>query len=249
MRPGMRAVPRALLILIFSFSALLCVADEVTQNITSVVLEDFDQPDRVSWIVRGSKFSTKDYPQQNLVRAWPDALHGRNKENKDYYVLGVHGKFDRSAYNYVELVPAKKGSDGKLEPTTIMFQGRAQSIDMWVWGAGFNYYMEAHLRDFQGVDHVLSLGELNFVGWKNLSAIIPGNIPQARRTIPKFQGLELTSLVIWTRPSEKVDDFYFFVDQIKIVTDIFETRFDGDNLADIDSLNELWSAGAKSGGK
>lgn len=245
MRPGMRAVPRVILILIFSFIAALCVADEVTANVTSVVLESFDELGKTNWMVRGSKFATDDYPQMSMVRTWPDALYGRNKENKDYYSLGVHAKFDRKAYNYVEIIPAAKGSDGKLTPSTLMIPGKVQSIDMWVWGANFNYYMEVHVRDYMGVDHVLPLGDLKFIGWKNLSAHVPGNVPQSRNTVPKFQGLEITSIVIWTRPDERVDDFYLFLDQVKVLTDIFVTRFDGDTLADMDTLNELWAAGAK----
>jgi hypothetical protein len=245
MRPSMRAVSRAILILIFSFTAALCVADELTRNITSVLLESFDEPGKTSWMVRGSKFATEDYPQMSMLRAWPDALFGRNKEDKDYYVLGVHGRFDRKAYNYVEIIPAKKGSDGKLEPTTLMIPGKAQSIDMWVWGANFDYYMEVHARDYMGVDHVLPLGDLKFIGWRNLNATIPGSVPQSQNTVPKFQGLEITSIVVWTRPNERVDDFYVFIDQIKVITDIFVTRFDGDTLADMDTLNQLWAAGAK----
>jgi hypothetical protein len=34
-----------------------------------------------------------------------------------------------------------------------------------------------------------------------------------------------------------------FLDDLKVLTDLFETRFDGDELADPDYLNELWSAG------
>jgi hypothetical protein len=247
MRPGMRAVPRVVLILIISFTAALIMAEEITKNITSAILESFDQPDTASWIVQGSKFATKDFPQMSLVRVWPDALMGKNKENKDYYALGVHAKFDRMAYNYIEIIPAKKGSDGKLVQSTLSIPGRARSIDLWVWGANFNYYMEAHVRDFQGVDHVLPLGDLKFIGWRNLSADIPGSIPQSRNTIPKYQGLEITEFVVWTRPTEKVDDFYVFLDQVKVLTDLFETRFDGDNLADTETLNDLWKAGAQAG--
>jgi hypothetical protein len=245
MRPGMRAVPRVILILIFTFAASLLVADETMRNVTSFVLESFDEPAKTDWIVQGSKFTTKDYPQLSIVRAWPDALVGRNKENKDYYALGVHGKFDRVGYNYIEIIPAKKGSDGKLEHSSLVIPGRARAIDVWVWGANFNYYLEVHVRDYQGVDHVLPLGDLNYIGWRNLSVEVPGSIPQARSTVPRYQGLEIVSFVLWTRPNAKVNDFYIFLDQIKVLTDMLETKFDGDNLADEDTLNQLWAAGAK----
>jgi hypothetical protein len=245
MRPGMRAFPRRIFTLFFFFTAALIVADETTLNLASVVLDGFDQPDKSLWIVQGSKFATPDYPQTIYVKTWPDALFGKNKDNKDLYAIGIHGKFDRKAYNYIEIIPAKKGTDGKLAPNPIQIPGRLKSIDLWVWGSNYNFYMDVHLRDFQGVDHTLRLGDLTYAGWKNLFADIPGSIPQSRKYIPRFQGLELTEFVIWTRPDERVDDFYIFLDQVKVLTDMFESRFDGDNLADLDTLNQLWSSGVQ----
>jgi hypothetical protein len=48
-----------------------------------------------------------------------------------------------------------------------------------------------------------------------------------------------------TAPDEKVDDFYFFVDELNVLTDLSVTRFDGEELADPDTLNALWQQGNK----
>ncbi len=244
MRPGRRSLLGAMLVLLLISPAALVAADEYTTNLVPAVLDGFDDPAKSLWIVQGSRFATDGYPQSTLVRAWPDALFGRNKENKDHFALGIHAKFDRKGYNAIKIIPAKK-ENGKLVPSPLLIPGRAKTMDLWVWGSNYNYYMDLHLRDYQGVDHVITLGDLTFQGWRNLTAIIPGSIPQARRHIPRYQPLELTELVIWTRPTESVDDFYVFLDQVKVLTDMFETRFDGDNLADEDTLNQVWSAGAK----
>lgn len=247
MRPGMRAFPRMPLSLLFFFSAALLVAQVNVANLASVVLDSFDQPDKSFWIAQGSNFVTQGYPQIGYIRTWPDALFGKNKDNKDLFALGVHGKFDRKGYNFVEIIPAKKDSSGKLVPSTMPIPGKAKAIDLWVWGSNYDFYLDVHVRDFQGVDHVLRLGDLLYAGWRDLSVDIPGSIPQSRRYIPSYQGLEITEFVIWTRPTEKVDDFYVFLDQIKVLTDEMVERFDGDNLADMDTLNQLWTAGAQSG--
>lgn len=244
MRPSLRVISRTILTLLLFFTAALILADETARNLVAVVLDSFDEPDKSVWIVKGSKFITEGYPEQSFVKTYPEALFGKNKENKVYSALGIHGKFDRKAYNYVELIPAKKDKDGKLVPSPLPIPGIAKAIDLWVWGSNYNYYMEVHVRDFMGVDHVLPMGNMLYAGWRNLSTDIPGSIPQTRRYIPRFQGLELTEFVIWTRPDEKVDDFYVFVDHVKVLTDMFIARFDGDDLADLDTLNQLWSAGA-----
>jgi hypothetical protein len=245
MKPGLRAVFLTTLPLLLLLCTVLAVADEVTVNLQSKVIASFDDPDGTQWIVQGSKFVTKDFPQAMTVRTWPDSLYGRNPEQKNLFALGIHSRFDRKGYNYIEIIPARKGSDGKLAPAPLALSGRVRSLDLWVWGSNFNYTMDVHLRDFEGVDRVLHMGSLNYPGWKNLSVGITGNIPQSRRYIPRFQALDLTKFVIWTTPTEKVDDFYVFLDEVKILTDLFESRFDGDNLADPKTLDQLWAQGTK----
>ena len=246
MRPGLRVFLGTVLGVALLFTATLATADELTQTITSKNLATFDDPATSgNWIVQGSKYATKDYPQMQVVRAWPEALYGRNRDNKPLFSLGVHAKFDRKSYNYIEIIPAAKDSSGKLVPQGIPIPGRVRSIDMWVWGANFNYTLDLHLRDYQGVDHVIHMGSLQFAGWKDLVATVSGAIPQSREYIPRFAGLELTKLVIWTSPEEKVDDYYFFLDEINCITDVFETKFDGDDLADPALINNLWQQGTK----
>jgi hypothetical protein len=246
MTPGLRAFLGTVLVMTLFLTAGFAVADENTQTIASRSIATFDDPaTNGNWIVQGSKFATKGYPQMQLVRSWPEALYGKNKANKDLFSLGIHGKFDRKSYNYVEIIPARKDSAGKLAPAGIPIPGRAQNVNMWVWGANFNYWIDVYVRDYQGIDHVLHMGSVMFPGWKNLSANISTAIPQARKYIPRYAGLELTKIVLWTAPDEKVDDFYIFIDEVSVLTDLFETRFDGEDLADPDTLNSIWQQGTK----
>ena len=52
--------------------------------------------------------------------------------------------------------------------------------------------------------------------------------------------MTLQKLVIWTQPQEPVNEFYIYLDQLKIVTDVFESRFDGDTLTWPDKMDEMW---------
>ena len=213
-------------------------ADERTENLMSVVLDDFDTPDQSNWIAVGSKFTTDEFPKLAFPEAWPEALYGANREGKPLKVMGVWGKFDRQGYNYIELIPDRKNEDG--EYIGIPIPGRVKLLDLWVWGSQYDFYMEAHVTDYRGFTHVLNLGSLKYEGWKNLKAEIPVTVPQGRKYVPQIEPLSLTKIVIWTRPWEKVDNFYIYLDYLKVLTDMFITKFDGEDLARPETVEKIW---------
>jgi len=241
----LRALLAALLLLGVGAAAF---GDEVTVNMVGRVIQSFDpeeaqQENGRTWALLPSKFGYdpqgKSYWQTRKVDAWPQSLFGKNRDKLRLQVLGINGRFSRKGYNYVEIVPGT-GEGSSFKPKPISMPGRVESIDVWVGGANYAYLLEAHVRDYQGIDHVLPFGSLQFAGWKNLRCKLSGSIPQAWKYLPKLQNLELTKLVLWTQPGEKVDDFYMYLDQIKVTTDLFETTFDGNELADAETLQEIW---------
>ncbi|HVO40786.1 MAG TPA: flagellar filament outer layer protein FlaA [Spirochaetia bacterium] len=242
MRPGLKAFLGAALACLLFLTAALVMAQDNTVNLQVRPLISFNDPAQANWIVQASKFSTQGFPESKLIKTWPDVLYGRNKDNKELNSLAIHSKFDRKGYNYIEIIPAAKDSSGNLVPKSIPIPGKVQRMDLWIWGSNYNYKIDLFLRDYRGIDHVLHFGSLEFMGWKDLAVTVPGAIPQSRRYIPQFQGLELTKLVIWTAPDEKVDDYWVFLNDLTILTDLYQTRFDGENLADPDYLNQLWQA-------
>jgi hypothetical protein len=248
MKPGSITFRTLLVMLLLLGACVLAASDELTVNVVASVLQSFD-PDEAgrelgrTWALIPSKFGYDSKGssmwQTRLVDAWPEALYGKNKDKLKLQVLGITGKFTRKGYNYVEIVPGS-GEGKNFTPKPIPIPGRVESLDLWVWGANYAYTLEAHVRDFQGIDHVLPFGLLQFAGWKNLRCRVPGSIPQAWKYLPRLRNLELTKLVLWTEPGEKVDEFFLYLDQIKVTTDIFETTFDGEDLADADRLQQIW---------
>jgi len=229
--------------LLLLLSPTLLVADEKTLNLESRLLETFDPDTRTSdWLIRGSKFVTEGFPKQTYAKTWPEALFGRSPENDNLAVLGTHFKFDRQGYNYIEIIPVREGEDGSPEHNPIPIPGRVRQLDLWAWGSDFNYYMEVQLRDFRGVIHTLDLGNLDFTGWKNLSVEIPGYIPQEQQYAPYLAGLQLDKLIVWTKPEERVHNCYLYIDHIKVLTDVFVSRFDGDALAQPEKVQEIWES-------
>jgi hypothetical protein len=208
-----------------------------------------------------------------IKNTWPLALHGSApKDPEKLSVLGVAMLFDRKEYNWVDVVPGVKttGSDGKVtyKPSEIPLPGRVSALDTWVWGSGFKYYLEAYVRDYRGIVYKLKMGMIDFEGWRNMRVNIPTSIPQSKQTLPKRLGLTLVKFRIWTTPTEAVavlseDEnvldlkataekdkeqpiskaIFVYFDQIKILTDTFETLYDGDSLSDMENIKKNWSSG------
>jgi hypothetical protein len=131
-------------------------------------------------------------------------------------------------------------------------------IDVWVWSGNYNYYLEAFIRDYKGIVHTVEMGNLDFVGWKNLRVNVPDNIPQSKKYLPRKEPMSLVKFRIWTRPTEIVaalsnapdatdmdKSVKFYFHNIKVLTDTFETLYDGDTLANPGFLKEAWGAGEK----
>jgi hypothetical protein len=175
-------------------------------------------------------------PRIAYVNSWPLALHGSNPKNKDELrVLGVKASFDRKEYNTIKLVPFKT-VDGQEVQTKIPLPGRVKNLDVWVWGSGYNFHLYAYVEDYKGIPYKLDLGSLDFEGWRNLRTNIPDNVPQSQSYLPKHLGLSLLCFIVETNPNERVDSFQIFFDQVKVLTDLFESLYDGDGLASGDAF-------------
>ena len=77
-------------------------------------------------------------------------------------------------------------------------------------------------------------------GWQGIHQSDMIAIPQAEKYIPKLKRLSLLKFMVWTEPEERVSGFYLYIDHIKILTNIFETRYDGDDLENPDKITEIW---------
>ena len=204
---------------------------------------DFD------WALDASKFATSNntdtFPKQTYVEAWPVQVYGVNRNyEQDLRSFGIWGRFDRRGYNWIDIYPVLPDSGGVgeyPEPFEIPIPGRIRSLDMWVWGSNLNFTLEAYVRDYRGIIHAIDMGPISHTGWKNLSVQIPAWIPQEKRILPHYANLSFVKFRIWTGPLERVDNFYVYFNQFKILTDTFETYYDGDELADPTKIQEFWA--------
>jgi hypothetical protein len=91
------------------------------------------------------------------------------------------------------------------------------------------------------------MGTLSYTGWRDLRTAVPANIPQTKRLQPRLASLDFLKFRIWTAPNEEVENFFIYFDQFKVLTDTFETLYDGDALANPTRINELWGTNTPSG--
>jgi hypothetical protein len=196
--------------------------------------------------ISASKFATQtdeeSFPKIASVDAWPTALFGtaRDGDNAERKSLGVWGRFDRRGFNWIDVYPVEKGAAEDAAPAEILMPGRVKDIDVWIWSGNFDYYVEAYIRDYLGIVHIINLGHLTFEGWNNLLSPIPNVIPQGKRQLPNLENLKFIKFRIWTQPTEKVDNFYIYFDQFKVLTDTFESLYDGNDLVNPERMQEIW---------
>jgi hypothetical protein len=228
---------------------LSAFGDEATQNLESRILESFDGDSDYEWRLTASKFATQTdeetFPKMVMVDAWPQSLFGsarQQDEDQPRQSLGVWGRFDRVGFNWIDVYPVALDGGEDAEPVEIPIPGRVRDIDVWVWSGNFDFYIEAYIRDYLGVVHIINMGNLGYEGWRNLLAHIPNNIPQGKRQLPNLASLRFVKFRIWTQPTERVNDFYIYFDQFKVLTDTFESLFDGDDLIDPVRMQEIWGS-------
>ncbi len=247
-----------------------------TVNLESKVLESFDGRDDepkdirykntdtntweetnavISWQSAASRFTTTaddvTYPVLQYIDAWPVAVFGYNHDSEapPLRSLGINGRFDRQGYNWIDIYPTL-ADNPDAGPVEISIPGKVNNFDMWVWGSNFNYYVEIYLRDYRGVVHSLKLGDLGYAGWRNLRVNVPSVLVQlqTRKTLPSYAGLYFVKFRIWTQPTERVDNFYVYFKQLKVLTDMFNELFDGNDLGNPAHVQELWANSNESNG-
>ncbi len=236
------------LILFTGFALLLTVgipafSQAPSRSVETVMIDDFDgNNDAVDWTwnVQASRFVTENYPIINTFEAIPNSLRVITNPDDTHKVLGVKTKFDRKGDNWIEIYPEK---DGK--PYEIPFKGNVKSLDFWVWGAHYLYFLDILVRDADGRIHIIHAGNLAFDGWKNVIVDIPSYIRQSSRLRSVSGNMSFVAFRITTDPAEYVDDYVVYFDHFKYSTSALAYIFDGYELqkADFGDNNEENTAG------
>ena len=212
-----------------------------SRSIETFVMDDFDSAGSQNymyngkqyswdWEVGSSRFIADGYPKSGYFEGVPNSLKQLHKgEDKEFKVFGVKTAFKRKGDNWFEVYPT---ADGKT--FEIPFIGIVSQMDFWVWGSGYNYYLEVMVRDALGTVKVLPAGSLAFHGWRNVIINIPGWIQQSSHLRSGPENLTFVGFRIRSDAEEYVDNFVVYFDQIKYTSNSLSLIYDGYELNEVD---------------
>jgi len=220
-------------------------AQPSSKSIETFVMENFDSAGNQNymydgksyswdWDVTSSRFTAEGFPKKGYYDGIPNSLALLMKgQEGDRKVLGVKVAYNRKGDNWFEVFPTAADSNGENKNFEIPFIGNVSQLDFWVWGAGYNYYLEVMVRDATGSVRVLNAGSLGFHGWRNVVVNIPGWIQQSSHLRSGPTSMTFVGFRIRSDAEEYVDDFIVFFDQMKYTSNSLSYIYDGYELKDI----------------
>ncbi|MDR1215479.1 MAG: flagellar filament outer layer protein FlaA [Treponema sp.] len=149
----------------------------------------------------------------------------------DKYVLGTR----------VDFYHRGPASFKVLAEHPIPVEGITKNLSVWAVGRNFNHTLKIIVQDYFGKQHKLTLGVLNFQGWKQLSVDVlsqgddrlVGGIPQQDYHFTGEVGIKIVGFEVVCDPEETIGSYYLYLDDLRAVTDIFlQENRDEDDMED-----------------
>lgn len=118
-----------------------------------------------------------------------NSIHYRKKLNDPSNVYEIRSFFKKPGYDYIFLSPAHG---------TILFEGSPKIMSLYVHSRDYPHHLFAVFRkpDYSRV--YVSLGKLDFNGWKRISKILPVQVTyqdrsRSKKPMAAFEGLKILS--------------------------------------------------------
>jgi hypothetical protein len=144
-------------------------------------------------------------------------------KEQDKFVLGAKMQFFRRGAGSVAIFPVRP----------IPIEGISKTISVWVVGRNYNHVLKAVVTDYFNQRHEITLGKLNFMGWKQLTAAVPPVIVQDEYHFSGERGIKLVGFKIEFDLQERYGSYYVYLDDARAVSDLFsEVYRDTDDMKD-----------------
>ena len=141
----------------------------------------------------------------------------------DEYVLGVKALYYKRAMEYATIVPARP----------IPIEGICKTLSLWVIGRNYEHTLKIFLRDFYGNYAELTVGKLNFSGWKKLTVAVPPTLVQKDLHYTNNMGIQFEGFRIDFDVKDTMGTYFIYFDDLRAVTDLFSERSrDPDDIID-----------------
>ncbi|MDR0502885.1 MAG: flagellar filament outer layer protein FlaA [Treponema sp.] len=141
----------------------------------------------------------------------------------DNYVMGTRVDFLRRGHNNFFIYPTRP----------IPIEGIAKYLTVWVAGRNFKHDLFLQIQDFFGKNYELYVGKMNFMGWKQMTVVVPESIVQRNYHYNNHMGIKVMGFRIECDPLESFGSYYLYFDDLRAVTDLFaEEERDEDDMAD-----------------
>jgi TonB family protein len=126
--------------------------DAALPSLSQEILEDFESDTAPPW---SASMSSNDGVADSRIAPTAGLEPGR--------ALGARVLFMRRAFSAMDLRP----------PASIRIEGRCVGLSIRAYGSGMPHELRLLVLDYYGVERELSLGRLDFKGWRRLEAMIP----------------------------------------------------------------------------
>lgn len=173
--------------------------NEISPVYHTIVLENFE----------ASVFSKK-----NLLL--PSALHDKSNlqiadnfpspenNSKKYLMLTLFSNH----HDIATIIPSE----------TIKISKYCKSISLWTYGKNSPGMLSIFLKDITGEQHRLTMGRLDFHGWKKLTTVLPSNVAQMDAYLHQNTYLTLQKITYHPGTTELTPRFSFiYIDDITAV--------------------------------
>lgn len=175
----------------------------------------------------GGPYSDLDADERAEKVALPEGAEG--SDNTQMY--GVKVEFFRRGINSFYVKAA----------APIPIEGVTKTVSVWMAGRNQNHKVTLLIQDYFGDSYELPMGTLAFSGWKKLTVSIPPSkdgkhgIIQQNAYYGSRPGLRIVGFRIDCDPETAVGSYYFYMDDLRAVTDLYELE-----NVDLDNPDDNW---------
>lgn len=150
--------------------------------------------------------------------AGKDPLPAASENSEDTRALGVKVNFFKRGRNPIFVKAVRP----------IAVEGTVKTVSCWVAGRNFGHKLSLVIQDIRGKTFEISMGKLNFSGWRKLTATIPASpdgktgVVQSNSHYPDRSGIRIVGFRIVCDPEDAFGTYYIYFDDMRAVTDVFE---------------------------